>query len=193
MRVGPAATLMSQVQGEHLLVYYTLDPMSATPTREWVGVYEKTQRRNKLYLCTAYGNAEGQVMLKAPRTPGVYEVRLFASGAVYNDQARAEFVVEDNDCVIVEPASTMAGEGANVNISWIIRTVEPASGDWVGLYRADEANNSSYLSCTYTQGASVGTATVQAPKEVGVYEFRLFVRAKGKYVTFRTSAPLTIV
>jgi len=130
-------------------------------------------------------------MMKAPRTPGVYEVRLFATGAVYNESAKAEFVIEDNDCVNIEVASVMAG--ANVTINWILRTLEPTTGDWVGLYRADEANNSNYLSCTYTNGASVGTATAPAPKEVGVYEFRLFSKTKGKYTTHRTSLPLTVV
>jgi len=191
IRIGPTATIMAQLQGEHLLVYYTLDPISATPTREWLGIYEKTQRRNKLYLGTAYGNAEGQVMMKAPRTPGEYQVRLFATGSVYNYQAKADFVVEDNDCINIEPTSLLAG--ANVNISWILRTLEPSTSDWVGLYRADEQNNSNYLSCTYTQGSSVGVATVQVPKEAGVYEFRLFAKAKGKYTTFRKSEPLTIV
>jgi len=191
IRIGPTATIMAQLQGEHLLVYYTLDPISATPTREWLGIYEKTQRRNKLYLSTAYGNAEGQVMMKAPRTPGEYQVRLFATGSVYNYQAKADFVVEDNDCINIEPTSLLVG--ANVNISWILRTVEPSTSDWVGLYSADEQNNSNYLSCTYTQGSSLGVATVQVPKEPGVYEFRLFAKAKGKYITFRKSAPLTIV
>lgn len=191
VRVGPAATLFSQLQGDTLLVYYTLDPISANPTREWLGIYQKGTRRNKEFITTAYGNAEGKVMMKAPRSPGTYEVRLFAAGSVYNEQCRCEFVVEDNDCVTVEPSSLMAG--ANVTISWVVRTVEPSSGDWVGLYRADEANNSNYLVSSYTQGASVGSVTVQAPKEVGVYEVRLFSRAKGKYTTFRTSSPLTIV
>jgi len=190
VRVGPAATLVTQLQGEHLLVYYTLDPESATPTKEWLGVYEKTQRRNKLYLSTAYGNAEGRVMMKAPRNPGTYELRLFVSGAVYNDQARVEFVVEDNDCIKVEQQAVAAG--GNVNVNWVLHTLEPSSGDWIGLYRADEANNSNYLSCTYTQGVSVGTVSIPAPTKEGVYEFRLFSRAKGKYVTFRTSQPLAV-
>jgi len=189
--VGPAATIMPQVQGDHLLVFYTFDPMSSTPTRDWLGIYERNQRRNKLYLATAYGNAEGQVMIKVPRTPGEYQVRLFSSASQYNYQAKADFVIEDNDCINAEPSSLVAG--ANVNVSWILRTLEPSTGDWVGLYRADEQNNSNYLSCTYTQGASVGAATVPVPKEAGVYEFRLFAKAKGKYVTFRKSAPVTVV
>jgi len=189
--VGPVATIMPQVQGDHVLVCYTFSPFSAAAKSDWLGIYEKDQRRNKLYLSTAYGNAEGQVLMKAPRTPGTYEVRLFASGSVYNEQAKAEFIIEDNDCVMVEPTSILAG--AQVNISWVLRTAEPSTGDWVGLYRADEANNNNYLSCTYTNGAGVGTATIQAPKEAGVYEFRLFAKAKGKYTTHRTSSPLIVV
>jgi murein DD-endopeptidase MepM/ murein hydrolase activator NlpD len=189
--VGPVATIIPQVQGDHVLVHYTLSPLSSAPTREWVGIYEKGQRRNKLYISTAYGNPEGQVMMKAPRNPGEYEVRLFANGSVYNEQAKAEFTVVDADCINVEPASVLAG--ANVSVSWILRTLEPSTGDWIGLYRADEQNNSNYLSCTYTNGSSVNSSTIAAPKEAGVYEFRLFSKAKGKYTTHRASGPLIVM
>jgi len=190
VRVGAAATLGIQLQDDQLVVQYALDPPSSTPTSDWVGLYEKV-KRNKRYMTTAYGNSAASIAFKAPRAPGVYEVRLFLYGAGYNEQARMEFTIEDHDEIAVEQKEVVAGSSVNVN--WRVFTIEPTTSDWVGLFQCSQTNNKYYLESKYTQGGSTGSFELTAPKEPGLYEVRFFAHAAGKYNTFRSSNQFAVV
>jgi len=157
-----------------------------------VGIYEKDQRRNKSYLTTVWSNDSGSISTTLPRAPGAYQARLFIAGSKYNEQASVDFVVPDNDCVS-SPATATPETPLQAN--WVMRTVEPTSSDWIGLFPIGEPSNSKYVSTVYTGGASEGEVAVPVPKDLapGSYELRLFSSKVGKYVTFRTSSPIHVV
>jgi len=170
------------------MLEYKLDPPSVPSSWDWVGIFEKTQRRNKIYLSSVYGNPSGTVSAVLPRAPGVYEARLFAAGAKYNEQANVEITVVDSDHI-----SSELTDGA-VKASWVMRTVEPTTSDWIGLFAAGETSNNKYLASAYTHATSAGQVDIPLPKDLaaGVYELRLFSSKVGKYVVFRVSDVLTI-
>lgn len=192
MRVGPKCTLAVQNQGDNISVVYAVDPPQAPSKGDWIGLYEKSQRSNKKYISSVYGNVNGTAVLKTPKQPGAYEVRLFVAGAYYNDQARADFEVTDNDSVTVYPELVLAG--GTITVGWIMRTVENSSSDWIGLFRVDEPNNSKYISSIYTNASPASSTSMNIPRDLppGLYELRLFARAVGKYVTFKTSSPFVV-
>jgi len=151
------------------------------------------------------------VAVALPRTPGTYQARLFAAGSKYNEQATVDFVVEDNDCVtaadtyndraaadfvVVDSDCVSAPEmitpGTPIKATWVLRTQEPSSSDWIGLFTIGEPNNNKYLGSAYTNGVSVGEVVIPLPKDLstGVYELRLFSSKVGKYITFKTSGPI---
>lgn len=187
--VGPkVVSFTAQQQGDQLMLEYRFE--SSNPTAwDWVGIFEKDQRRNKPYITSVYGNVSGAITVPLPRTPGTYQARLFAAGSKYNEQACVDFVVVDNDCVHAEET---AAPGAPIKATWVLRTVEPSSSDWIGLFTIGEPSNSKYLASAYTNGASVGEVTIPVPKDIstGVYELRLFSSKVGKYTTFKTSGPI---
>lgn len=188
LRVGPAVLSFSaQMQEEHLMLEYQLDPPSIPSNWDWVGIFEKSQRRNKIYMSSIYGNPTAKVLAALPRTPGVYEARLFAAGSKYNEQATVEFVVQDNDHVTADLAS------GTISARWVLRTVETTSSDWIGLFAAGE-DNTKYLASAYTHSAAAGAVDIPLPKDIapGVYELRLFSSKVGKYTTFKVSNAITI-
>jgi hypothetical protein len=186
--VGPKVLSFSaQLQGDHIMFDYKLDPPSVPTTWDWVGIYERGQRRNKIYLTSTYGNTSGTISAVLPRTPGDYQARLFAAGAKYNEQAAIEFAVVDNDHV---SADLIDG---TIKASWILRTAEPTNSDWIGLFAAGEVSNK-YLASVYTHGASAGNVEIPLPKDIpaGIYELRLFSSKVGKYTTFKVSNVITV-
>lgn len=187
--VGPkVVSFTAQQQGDQLMLEYRFESSNPT-TWDWVGIFEKDQRRNKPYISSIYGNVSGAVTVQLPRTPGTYQARLFAAGSKYNEQACVDFVVVDNDCVHAEET---AAPGAPIKATWVLRTVEPSSSDWIGVFTIGEPSNSKYLASAYTNGASVGEVNIPVPKDIptGVYELRLFSSKVGKYTTFKTSGPI---
>eukprot|EP01112_Ceratiomyxa_fruticulosa_P009539 TRINITY_DN2494_c0_g1_i1.p1 TRINITY_DN2494_c0_g1~~TRINITY_DN2494_c0_g1_i1.p1 ORF type:complete len:737 (+),score=218.80 TRINITY_DN2494_c0_g1_i1:239-2449(+) len=201
--VGPKVVdFQASVVGDSIEVRYTLEPPSAYPTYDWIGIYEK-DRRNKRYMVSSYGNKEGLVTLRAPRTPGLYEARLFVNTSQYNEQEITSFVVADNDNIsIVEPPNSSSVDpssplvlspGTPVTVSYVTRTVEPSTSDWIGVYSIDQGNNKAYLESRYTPGTTTGNVTFTTPTSAGVYEFRLFVYSVGKYVVFRRSRSFEVV
>jgi len=201
--VGPkVVNLQANVVGDSIEVRYTLDPPSAYPTYDWIGIYEK-DRRNKRYMVSTYGNKEGVVTLRTPRTPGLYEARLFINTTHYNEQEIASFVVTDNDNIsIVEPPNSSSVDassplvlspGTPVTVSYVTRTVEPSTSDWIGVYAIDQVNNKAYLESRYTPGTTTGTVSFTTPTSAGVYEVRLFVYSVGKYLVFRRSRAFEVV
>jgi len=189
MLIGPQViSFNAQMQGEHIMFDYKLDPPSVPTAWDWVGIYEKTQRRNKNYLSSTYGNTSGTISATLPRTPGEYQARLFAAGAKYNEQATVEFEVVDNDHVTAEQV-----QDGTIKASWVLRTVEPTSSDWIGLFAAGEVSNK-YLASVYTHGATAGAVDIPLPKDIpaGTYELRLFSNKVGKYTTFKVSTIITI-
>jgi len=187
--VGPKViSFTAQQQGEQLMLEYRFEASNPT-TWDWVGIFEKDQRRNKPYVSSVYGNISGAVTVPLPRAPGAYQARLFAAGSKYNEQACVDFVVVDNDCVNADDTAT---PGQPIKATWVLRTVEPSSSDWIGLFTIGEPSNSKYLASAYTNGASVGEVGITLPKDIstGVYELRLFSSKVGKYTTFKTSGPI---
>jgi len=171
------------------MVHYVIDPPTAYPKHTWVGIFEKGQRRNKQYLSSAYGNESSTILMKAPRAPGDYEVRLFVSGSTYNDQTTSTFSIEDHDFV---KTSSEVAFGGSINVQFQMFTCEPSTSDWIGIFQGDQPNNK-YLASAYTTGASTGEISIPAPKQAGVYECRLFSHSLGKYTTFRVSQPFTVL
>jgi len=188
--IGPKVLSFSaQQEGETLMFGYVLEPPPVPTTHDWIGIYKQDTRRNKEYLASVYGTVSGLASAAVPRTPGLYQARLFVSGAKYNEQATVDFEVKDNDCVqgpaTVSPATPITAR-------WVLRTVEPSSSDWIGLFAVGEANNSKYLSSAYTNGASVGETRLPFPKEenAGPFELRLFASKLGRYTTHKISGPI---
>jgi len=190
MIVGPKVlSFNAQQEGESLMFGYVLEPPPVPAAYDWIGIYKQDVRRNKEYLASVYGAASGIVSTALPRTPGLYQARLFVTGAKYNEQATVDFEVKDNDCVQGPPTVSPA---TPITARWVLRTVEPSSSDWIGLFAVGEPNNNKYLSTAYTNGASVGETRLPFPKEehAGPFELRLFASKTGRYTTHKVSGPV---
>lgn len=84
--------------------------------------------------------------------------RVFPNGAI----PAADFSVS------ASPNSIAAG--APLTVNWTAPAGRP-SNDWIALYRTGAANTA-YLWWQYTQGATSGSFTLNAPTQTGTYEFR---------------------
>ena len=91
--------------------------------------------------------------------------------------------------VALSPSSDAVVAGASVSVSWTAPAGRP-SGDWVTLLKIG-APNTSYRWLEYTNGATTGTATVNAPAEAGQYEFRYLV--DDSFIDAARSVPVTIL
>jgi hypothetical protein len=61
--------------------------------------------------------------------------------------------------------------GAPLTVSWVAPSGRP-TGDWIGLFPVEAPSGSSDGWLKYTNGASSGAFTIDAPAQPGVYEFR---------------------
>jgi hypothetical protein len=91
----------------------------------------------------------------------------------------------------IEAAPVTVRRGAPIRIRW--RHAPGALRDWVGLYRAGEADVSRYLGFVYTEAAFAGEAELLPDADAvppGDYELRLL--HDESYVVLAT-APVTVV
>jgi endonuclease/exonuclease/phosphatase family metal-dependent hydrolase len=91
----------------------------------------------------------------------------------------------------LEPASVTVERGAPIRVRW--RHAPGALRDWIGLYRAGEADVSRYLGFIYTEAAFAGEAELLPDPDAtppGEYELRLL--HDESYVVLG-KAPVTIV
>eukprot|EP01111_Echinosteliopsis_oligospora_P004397 TRINITY_DN1707_c0_g1_i1.p1 TRINITY_DN1707_c0_g1~~TRINITY_DN1707_c0_g1_i1.p1 ORF type:complete len:707 (-),score=279.50 TRINITY_DN1707_c0_g1_i1:34-2154(-) len=189
IRIGNEAKVAVKVEGDQIRINYT---PSSNPSRDWVGIYVPSER-NKTYLFTTYGNAAGEMLVAAPRPVGEYEARVFYAGSNYNEQCKCSFRIVDNDKISCLPSTVE--QGATIRAEWVMRTKEPSSYNWIGLYSTVETDNTKYLVSTYISTATVGGTDIIIPKDLtpGCYELRLFVNAVGKYITYKSSNLVNVV
>jgi hypothetical protein len=101
--------------------------------------------------------------------PGEYDAVLF--DAANRPQARAAFTVVARDAVpSIATADVAAGEPLTVR--W--QNAPGAARDWIGVYRAGEADLNAYQGFAYTQASVNGQATIDtAALPPGEYEAKL--------------------
>jgi hypothetical protein len=74
--------------------------------------------------------------------------------------------------VVLTATPDVVTAGAPLTVSWLVPGAR-STADWIGLFRADASNISDEDGWwTYTNGASSGALTIEAPRQPGSYEFR---------------------
>ncbi len=179
---------------------------SGRPATDWIGLY-RVGAPNSDFLWWQYtqGATSGTLTTNAPSEAGQYEFRYLLEDG-YVDTARSNVVTIGSTPAPTptpspQPTPTpapgsysltaypnIAAPGGTLSVSWTAPSGRPST-DWIGLYRIGDANTS-FLWWQYTQGATSGTFTLDAPMETGQYEFRYLL--EDGYADVARSNTLTI-
>jgi serine protease len=180
----------------------------AAPTaRDWIGLYVAGSAGNSsidwMYVnCSKTATialASGSCSFALPTSlaAGTYELRLLANNGYTRLATSAAFTVAAPPSPTLSVTPTSVASGGTVTADWTgIST--PTPRDWIGLYVAGSAGNSSidwmYVSCSKSPAAAraAGSCAFTLPASLapGSYELRLL--ANDGYVRVVTSAPFTV-
>ena len=200
---APTVTITTPTVAGGAAIEFTVANGPANTT-DWVALFPATAPDTG-YVAWAYLNgshtppASGMtgatLTLLAPRTPGTYEVRLFAQNG-FTRLASSAYVT-----VTAPPPPTMTistptvtGGGA---IGFTVANGPANTTDWVGLFPTTAADTG-YVAWTYLNGSHTppasgmadATLTLTAPQTPGTYHLRLF--AQNGSTRLATSADVTV-
>ena len=125
--------------------------------------------------------------MKAPATPGSYEFRYLRNNG-FTDVIRSNPVTVSTTSYTVSASPTAVPTLGALTISWTAPAGTGAT-DWVGLF-ATGTSNYQYLWYTFTNGATQGASSLEAPANAGSYEFR-YLRDNG-FTDVARSNPVTV-
>jgi len=139
-------------------------------SRAWIGLFEKSQINNKLFLSWEYaskGGSSNEIRFKAPLKSKEYEFRFFTNS--YIDVAKSNSVlIEGQDSI------TASYENGNVVVKLHIVLDDPSfDNTWLGVYFTHEGNNHQWRRYKYLT-TRADTVTFKAPTTPGDYEVRMF-------------------
>ena len=120
-----------------------------------------------------YVKADNPLNIRAPGTPGEYEVRyIFESSTGRAIKATAPLTLTAAKATLDAPASVE--KGTNFDVAW---TGPAYDGDYVDLVPEGYTNTSGELSYGYTTDGP--TVTLKAPDKAGAYTLRYVLQAQG--------------
>ncbi len=158
-----------------------------TPTStDWIGVYVPGAPDSPaLEWRYTTGTASGNVThtLSGTRSPGEYELRLFANDG-YTRLATSGLFTVIPPSLAASPPTRRPGDTLTLQWSGV---GAPASDDWIGIYTPGAAD-SAFQEWRYTTGGPNGTVTLglAGNKAPGTYEARLFHSSYIKLATSNT-------
>eukprot|EP01129_Flabellula_baltica_P010072 TRINITY_DN4211_c0_g1_i2.p1 TRINITY_DN4211_c0_g1~~TRINITY_DN4211_c0_g1_i2.p1 ORF type:complete len:380 (+),score=48.64 TRINITY_DN4211_c0_g1_i2:551-1690(+) len=153
-------------------------------TTDWIGLY---RTESESYDSYRYVNKQKTLIFPAPRSPGNYQFRYHSSYKIRNEEImRSEIFTIDNTDILEAVV-----EGNLVKVSWNISSQKQTTYDWIGLYNLTETSNRNYLQCNYIN-LSESSTIYPLPTSPGLYQFRYFSSAVGKYKSFLNSNTITI-
>jgi len=192
IRIGPsleiAATLAHEGNQNSVKVNYKL--MSGElASEDWFGLFSATEINNSKYIgwerigskLVSVGE-QGTINFEAPRTPGDYVVRYFPKLCKYTHFASSNTIrVQNKDKIIAEAVKdSTTGRVKEIKIEWQIQSVVPYTSDYIAIYKVLSPPGM-YIAYKYVD-PKVGTLTIEAPTEVGLYDLRYHSASLSKYV-----------
>ena len=169
---GPAYTVTvtpgSIAPGGQLTVRWTA-PSGSSP-KDWIGLYQVGAPNNGHKWWTYTNGATiSSFPYTAPMQPGQYEFRyMLNDGFTEAGRSNVVTVTASSYSVSVTPSTITAG--GQLTINWTAASGH-STKDWVGLYRVGAPNNG-HIWWQYTQSATSGSITTNAPAQAEQYEFR---------------------
>ncbi|MHA1524593.1 MAG: vWA domain-containing protein [Alphaproteobacteria bacterium] len=123
----------------------------------------KPQAKPKTYGTYAYTKAGSPTQVRAPETPGAYEIR-YISGQSKSILATAQLAVQSVTVTLVAPPQLPAGSAFDV-----VWTGPGNKGDYITIVKPSAAPRT-YGAYKYTKSGS--PARLRAPDDAGAYELR---------------------
>lgn len=167
-----AATPSSVSLGGTLTVAWTAP--SGRPANDWIGLFA-AGAPNTTYVWFAFTNgaASGSFTVTAPSQAGQYEFRYLQQNG-YTDVARSNTATVGSSGYTLAASPSTLNPGGALTVSWTAPAGRPTN-DWIGLFAVGSSNNSAVW-WQYTNGATSGSFTPQAPSTLGQYEFRYLLQ-----------------
>lgn len=145
---------------------------AGSSSRDWIALY-RIGDPAPAYRWWQYtsGATSGSFSLTAPQAPGLYEFRymLDDSPVDVKSSVPVAVVAAASEEYTLTPSSTQVSMGAALQIQW----TAPAGSatDWIGLFQSGSPNTAPVW-WVYTGSVTAGSATLEAPRIPGEYEFR---------------------
>ncbi|HEV7714494.1 MAG TPA: hypothetical protein VGO53_02795, partial [Steroidobacteraceae bacterium] len=146
----------------------------STNPRDFVGIVPKGSPEHT-YDAYVYVQKPGEVKVRAPSTPGEYEIRLMGAGSPYPTLARRPLRMDAVMASVEGPAEVAAG--AKFEVRWSGPAYER---DFVAIGDASQR----YITYVYTRTGK-SPATLVAPDKPGAYELRYFLGNGEKVIATR--------
>ena len=180
----------SVITGAALSISWTAP--NGRPATDWIGLYHVgAGNSGPIWWQYTGGATAGTFNLTAPNQVGPYEFRYLLQDG-YTDVVTSNTVTVDSGggggvlALVASPSTVLPG--APLNISWTAPSGQAAS-DWIGLYHVG-AGNTAVLWWQYTGGATSGSFQLNAPNQVGQYQFRYLLQ--DGYTDAATSNTVTV-
>lgn len=177
-------------QGDPIEIFWTSAPAQE---RAWIGVFAAEDPDPSHALARhAATTTDGGVTFKAgdfgsALKPGEYKIRLMREDRT-GEVASASFTVLDPSALPQVVVAAPVKSGDPVKVSW---NGSPGNRrDWIGLYKAGNANTRDYIKYLYTDGAVDGAVSFPDSLPPGEYVARLLI--DNGYEEFASSAPFTV-
>jgi len=145
---------------------------------DWIGLFKvadpSTSYENGWWQYTN-GAVSGTLTLSAPTQPGEYEFRYLVDDG-FNEAARSTRVTVTPSApsppgvYTVTAGTNTVGPGGQLSVSWT--TSNGGHNDWIVLLKNGDSNAGYSWWTGWTDGATSGTFTLNAPALAGQYEFR---------------------
>jgi len=167
IRVGPQVDVLATIDNSKNKIVVKWKQLSGnTYPRCWIGLYEKSQENNKLYI-TYERTTSLELQFDIPVKPQEYEFRFFTNS--YDDVARSNTIkIEGTDSLVASYANK------EVTIVPNILSVDPYYDSvWVGLYFTAQNDNRQWRRYKYVSDRKT-EIKFKAPRTAGEYEARLF-------------------
>jgi hypothetical protein len=180
----------SVITGAALSISWTAP--NGRPATDWIGLYHVgAGNSGPVWWQYTGGATAGTFNLTAPNQVGPYEFRYLLQDG-YTDVVTSNTVTVDSGggggvlALVASPSTVLPG--APLNISWTAPSGQAAS-DWIGLYKVG-SGNTAVLWWQYTGGATSGSFQLNAPNQVGQYQFRYLLQ--DGYTDAATSNTVTV-
>jgi hypothetical protein len=153
----------------------------------WVGFYREAAGNDSPLARRSLKDLDGGgFMLEAPAEPGRYNFRLFKDGG-YDLLGTSNGIEVVQFRPVLEVRKLQVKPGRKITVSLGEAPFPP--GCWIGFFREDGGNNSP-ISREKLGELKEGTYVVEAPKEPGKYNFRVF--PDGGYDLLAASKPVEV-
>jgi len=180
--VGPKVELEASVAENGKIVVKWNQVSGNKYARAWIGLYEKSQSNNKLYISWEYATTS-ELTFAAPVKPREYEFRFFTNS--YEPVATSK-------AILIEGEDRLSASISNgvITVKPHIVSVDPYYDSvWTGVFFTSENDHRQWRRYKYITDREA-EVTFKAPNTPGEYEVRLF--ANKSYDLIVKSNPFSI-